>query len=121
MHDQMTILKALADENRVRLLLSLRAGELCVCQLIALLELAPSTVSQHLALLRQARLVLTRKKGRWIYYRRPEPGGDAAVDATLRWIDEVCGATEQARADGERVHGICSITPQTLVRQLAEN
>ncbi|MBL7114220.1 MAG: winged helix-turn-helix transcriptional regulator [Kiritimatiellae bacterium] len=69
MRDVMDILKALGDENRVRIVLALQHGELCVCQLIALLQLAPSTVSRHLSLLRAARLVESRKEGRWSYYR----------------------------------------------------
>jgi len=68
MQDFMTITKALADENRVRLLLALRGGQLCVCQMIELLGLAPSTVSKHLSILNQARLVEKRKEERWIYY-----------------------------------------------------
>jgi len=57
MREVMDVLKALADENRARLLFALRGGELCVCQLIALLDLAPSTVSKHLTILRAARLI----------------------------------------------------------------
>jgi ArsR family transcriptional regulator, arsenate/arsenite/antimonite-responsive transcriptional repressor len=67
MRDRLDVLKALADETRLRALCALRGGELCVCQLIALLELAPSTVSKHLSILRAARLVESRKEGRWIY------------------------------------------------------
>ena len=69
MHEIMEVLKALADEKRVRILYALRNGELCVCQLIALLSLAPSTVSKHLTILRAARLIDSRKDGRWMYYR----------------------------------------------------
>lgn len=60
MLDFMAIAKALADENRVRLLLALQKQELCVCQLIELIGLAPSTVSKHMSILRQARLVEAR-------------------------------------------------------------
>ena len=63
------ITKALSDENRVRALMMLVEGELCVCQIIEMLGLAPSTVSKHMFILRQAGLVETRKEGRWIYYR----------------------------------------------------
>ena len=69
MREVMDVLKAMADENRMRALCALRGRELCVCQLIALLGLAPSTVSKHLAILRAAGLVDSRKDGRWIYYR----------------------------------------------------
>src|SRR5512137_1434832 len=68
-NDFIAIAKAVSDSHRVRALCALRGGELCVCQIIALLGLAPSTVSKHLAVLRSARLVDSRKEGRWIYYR----------------------------------------------------
>jgi len=49
MFEFMNITKALADENRVRILMALNGrDELCVCQLIDMLQLAPSTVSKHL-------------------------------------------------------------------------
>lgn len=67
----LNITKALSDENRVRALMMLTGGELCVCQIIEMLGLAPSTVSKHMSILRQAGLVETRKEGRWIYYRLP--------------------------------------------------
>ena len=69
MRDLMAVLKALADENRVRALMALRPGELCVCQIVELLGLAPSTVSKHMAILKQARLVDSRKQERWMFYR----------------------------------------------------
>jgi DNA-binding transcriptional ArsR family regulator len=52
--------------------MALQGGELCICQIIALLELAPSTVSKHMSILKQAGLVKSRKEGRWIYYCRAE-------------------------------------------------
>jgi ArsR family transcriptional regulator, arsenate/arsenite/antimonite-responsive transcriptional repressor len=66
------ITKALSDNHRVRALVALRNGELCVCQLIEMLALAPSTVSKHMSILKQAGLVESRKEGRWIYYRLPD-------------------------------------------------
>lgn len=67
-HQFLFITKALSDLSRVRLLSALEQGELCVCQLIALLKLAPSTVSKHMSILRQAGLVSSRKDSRWVYY-----------------------------------------------------
>jgi ArsR family transcriptional regulator len=63
------ITKALSDPHRVRALLALRKGELCVCQIIELLGLAPSTISKHMSILKQAGLVDSRKDSRWVYYR----------------------------------------------------
>ena len=64
----LNVTKALAEENRLRILLALGVEELCVCQIIELLELAPSTVSKHMSVLKQARMVDSRKDGRWTYY-----------------------------------------------------
>ena len=61
MRELMSIVKALGDENRVRAVMALRNRELCLCQIIELLGLAPSTVSKHMSILKQARLVDTRK------------------------------------------------------------
>jgi DNA-binding transcriptional ArsR family regulator len=71
MRQFMAVIKALADENRVRALMALRGGELCVCQIIEFLALAPSTVSKHMSILKQAGLVEATKRGRWVYYGLP--------------------------------------------------
>jgi ArsR family transcriptional regulator len=63
------ILKAMGHPVRLRVLAMLRDGELCVCQMTALLDLATSTVSAHLADLKRAGLVSERKEGRWVFYR----------------------------------------------------
>jgi DNA-binding transcriptional ArsR family regulator len=68
MRDLETVLKAVADPGRTRILKLLEQGELCVCQIQAVLALAPSTVSKHLSILRSAGLVEDRKEGRWIHY-----------------------------------------------------
>jgi DNA-binding transcriptional ArsR family regulator len=68
------ILKALAHPVRLRIVAMLRGGELCVCQMTAVLGLAASTVSAHLTDLKRAGLVLDRKEGRWVLHRlAPEP------------------------------------------------
>ncbi|MEY4385928.1 MAG: hypothetical protein RLY20_1211 [Verrucomicrobiota bacterium] len=77
----MAITKARSDPGRVRILLALRKGELCVCQITELFGLAPSTVSKHLSILTQAGLTLSRKDERWVYYRLPE---DASVEVAAR-------------------------------------
>lgn len=68
MKEILKITKALADESRIRILLALDNGELCVCQVIELLKLAPSTVSKHISILKNADLVDSRKDGRWVFY-----------------------------------------------------
>lgn len=63
------LFKALSDETRLRILALLGSGELCVCDLIAVLDLPQSTVSRHLAYLRNSGLVEDRRQGIWMYYR----------------------------------------------------
>lgn len=82
MKEFVAITKALADESRIRALMALRKGELCACQIIELLKLAPSTVSKHMAILKQAGLVESRKKGTWIYYRLSK----ADIMKTQSWM-----------------------------------
>ena len=79
MRDLMTVIKALADENRVRILWAVQGRELCVCQIVEMLGLAPSTVSKHLSILHQARLLDSRKDGRWMFYRAAD--ADSPVEA----------------------------------------
>lgn len=67
------IFKALADETRLRILTLLSRGELCVCDLMSILDLPQSTVSRHLAYLRNAGLVSDRRQGVWMYYQLSEP------------------------------------------------
>ncbi len=64
----LNILKALSERNRLRAFMSLVEGELCVCQIVELLNLAPSTVSKHLSILNRSGLLGSYKKGRWVYY-----------------------------------------------------
>lgn len=71
----LNVTKALANPARLRVLAALEKGELCVCQLTAILDLAPSTVSAHLSDLRRAGFLLDRKDGKIVFYRlseRPE-------------------------------------------------
>lgn len=66
--------KALSDETRLRILALLGSGELCVCDLMAVLDLPQSTVSRHLAYLRNTGLVEDRRQGIWMYYRLSTDG-----------------------------------------------
>ncbi len=67
-----SLFKALSDEIRIRIVALLTHGELCVRDLMEVLELPQSTVSRHLATLRQAGLVEDRRQGVWIFYRLVE-------------------------------------------------
>ena len=116
--DVLDVLKALADETRLRALCALRGGELCVCQLIALLELAPSTVSKHLSILRSARLVESRKDGRWIYYRLATHFKTRSAGPVLALLFADLEPTALLRGDQKHLKKICNESMETLCRRL---
>ncbi|MBU0768651.1 MAG: metalloregulator ArsR/SmtB family transcription factor, partial [Proteobacteria bacterium] len=99
----MTITKALADENRVRTLLVLNGRELCVCQIIELLGLAPSTVSKHMSILANARLVEGRQVGRWRFYRLAGDDAPDDVREAIAWTLRSLSKIPQIRQDAERI------------------
>lgn len=70
--DIISIFKALADENRIRILNLLRNGELCVCDIEAALEIKQSNASRHLTRLKTAKIITSKKKSQWVYYRLNE-------------------------------------------------
>ena len=116
MREFLAITKALSDESRVRALLALTGGELCVCQIIELLALAPSTVSKHMAILHQARLVESRKQGRWIYYRlADDPDCPAAVRA-LEMVRDVLAGDKRAAQDAAKLDCVRKMTREELCR-----
>ena len=61
-------LKALGEANRIRILKMLEIRPLCVCEITAVLRLAPSTVSKHLSILREAGFIIDQKEGKWVNY-----------------------------------------------------
>jgi ArsR family transcriptional regulator len=63
-----TMFRAFSDRTRLRILNLLRPGELCVCDLIRVIGSPQPTISRHLAYLRKAGLVTSRKEGLWMYY-----------------------------------------------------
>lgn len=110
----LNITKALADENRVRALMALRGRELCVCQIIELLQLAGSTVSKHMSILKQAGLVASRKNGRWIYYRLADDTASCEVSEALAFLRQQLRNDEQIRADRKRLREILCLEKEVL-------
>jgi ArsR family transcriptional regulator len=60
--------KALADENRLRILNLLKTREMCVCEVMVALDLTQPTASHHLRILENVCLVKDRKEGKWVFY-----------------------------------------------------
>ena len=70
-------IKALADENRLAIMLSLRHGEKCACVLLRELNITQPTLSHHMRLLCDSGLVSSRKEGKWMYYSVSPDGTEA--------------------------------------------
>lgn len=75
------LFKALSDDTRLRILGLLLEGELCVCDLVAILALPQSTVSRHLAYLKNSGLVSDRRQGVWMHYELSD--GDSRLHKDL--------------------------------------
>jgi DNA-binding transcriptional ArsR family regulator len=118
MREFITLTKALADENRVRILCSLQNKELCVCQIVALLGLAASTVSKHLSILHHARLVESQKKGRWVYYRLAGSDAPKSVQQAVSWMFTVLTQSQQIQADQQAMVHILNVSPEELCNRL---
>ena len=116
MQDILAITKALADENRLRALMILRGQELCACQVIGVLGLAPSTVSKHMTILRQAGLVQARKEGRWMYYCLPQRGAPRPVREALSFVKTNLAVSDQTQRDDKKLQKILSVDRESLCK-----
>jgi ArsR family transcriptional regulator len=67
------VFRALADQTRLRILSLLAHGELCVCDIMAVLRAPQPKVSRHLGCLKRVGLVSDRREGRWRYYSLVKP------------------------------------------------
>lgn len=103
--------KALGHPARLRIARMLGEGELCVCQMTAVLRLAPSTVSAHLSELRRAGLVQERKDGRWVFYALEDDGRRLLDD-----VGENLAADPQVREDARAVMVLRALGPEELCR-----
>ena len=121
MKDFLNITKALADENRLRILLALQEEELCVCQITELLGLAISTVSKHLSILYQAGLVNARKEGRWMYYSLPGKGAPTAAREAVGWVRRSLEESERIADDARRLKKVLAMDMSKLCKRLCAN
>ncbi|MCA9114316.1 MAG: winged helix-turn-helix transcriptional regulator [Planctomycetaceae bacterium] len=98
-----TVFRALSDPTRLRILNLLRDGELCVCDLVNVLDVPQPTASRHLAYLRKAGLVLARKDGLWHYYCLTAATTPfhhkllECVEAATEQVPQLAADTEQLR------------------------
>lgn len=102
------VFRAFSDRTRLRILNLLRdQDELCVCELIRVLDVPQAKVSRHLAYLRRAGLVQTRREGQWVHYRLSK--ADGAFHAKMLECLRCCLAeVPELQADRKRLgRGCC--------------
>jgi ArsR family transcriptional regulator len=106
-----TALKALADPTRIRILGLLAGGQVCVCHIHDALGVPQPTASRHLAYLRKAGLVDSRREGQWVYYtlaKLPDETLRTLVDA----VTHCAGHADTVARDRKRletVTGCCCV------------
>lgn len=115
--------QVLSDPTRLRILSLLQEHELCVCQLMAVLEMQQSRVSQQLGVLRRAGLLSSTRKGKWVYYRLRSELPDPYVAQVLAGLPQRLSGDpvlEQDRSmllvcgEAEEITGTCE--PETFAR-----
>jgi ArsR family transcriptional regulator len=106
--------RALADRTRLRLLNLLGDEEVCVCFFVEVLGMSQPKVSRHLAYLRRAGVVASRREGKWMHYRVVEPRDESAARVfreVRAWLME----EREMKRDRERLVKMCC-APQLPVQ-----
>ena len=117
---ELSILKACADETRLRTLYLLARRELCVCELVRVLRMPQGKVSRHLAVLKNAGLVTDRREGTWIHYSLTP-----AAHPLSRLLHDYLAVphSEAVLTDGARLEqmccsgGVCGPAPESAAGQ----
>jgi len=100
------LFQALADRTRLRLLHLVSRQEVCVCNFVGILQAPQPKISRHLAYLRKAGLVATRREGKWMHYRLEkiaDPAAAAVLKATLQSLER----DESMQQDLARLERAC--------------
>ncbi len=101
--------KALSDPNRLRILKMLEVRPLCVCEITSILDLATSTVSKHLSILRDAQFIVDEKQGKWVNYRLNEQATEIVADL-LPLIKKWLPAEETILKDRQKMEAVDRFT-----------
>ena len=105
--------QALGDNTRLRLLNLMGDQEICVCYFVEILDQPQPKISRHLAYLRNAGIVTTRRDGKWMHYRiamPPNEGAAKVLRQILQWFKE----EKTMQADRARLTKACC-TPEKFV------
>lgn len=114
MRDLELALKAAGDPTRMRILKLLERADLCVCQIQAVLALAPSTVSKHLTGLKLAGLVSDRRDGKWVHYALARDGQNPHAAGILRLLAGRLDRDPRIRSDRRRLRQVLAVPAEEL-------
>ena len=103
MKESTNIFKALSDKNRLRILKMLQIKPLCVCEITEVLQLAASTVSQHLSVLKKEGFILEDRDGKWVNYLINQRPIDQRVSTILSQLDFWLGENQLIDSDKNKV------------------
>lgn len=119
--DLEAVLKVLGDRTRLRILGLLLHGETCVCDIHETLKAPQPKVSRHLAVLRHAGLVDSRREGLWVHYRLAHLADPrlALVADTVRHVLAQLDAVQRDAARLQQRGSRCTPAPLTFVRAAA--
>jgi ArsR family transcriptional regulator len=100
------LFRALADPTRLRLLNLVASREICVCYFVEILRISQPKISRHLAYLRRAGIVASRRDGKWMHYRLTMPKDQAAASILRETLKHLKQKSEM-RADVSRLSSAC--------------
>jgi ArsR family transcriptional regulator len=110
------LFRALADSTRLRLINLMAEQEVCVCYFTEAIGVPQPKISRHLAYLRRAGLVASRREGKWMHYRIVSPAGLHAAEILNKTI-EALRQDPHLRRDLQKLEKACC-GPKSLVQLL---
>lgn len=116
MNEFLKTAKAVAESNRARIIMLLTQGRLCLCQIIKILELSPSTISKHMSILQNANLVTARKEQKWVFYSLNKRGASTTVRSALKFIRDCLKEDQQIAKDSKKLAKVKKIDKQKLCK-----
>lgn len=120
MDKTLSLLKAISDKNRLRIVNALLVhNELCACQIIEFLQVTGATASRHLGQMVNAGVLQNRKQGRWIYFRLNKE--DSSLISLFQWLNRKTDNCAQAEQDLETLKKILLVPCEELSRKQRES
>src|SRR5882757_2560310 len=110
------LFQALADSTRLRLINLMAAQEICVCYFVEVIDAPQPKISRHLAYLRRAGIVASRREGKWMHYRLVTPSDPNAATVLKATLDSLKQDRELQR-DLLKLNRACC-GPKSLVELL---